>query len=135
MPTVVLFNIHLVLGYVTMLLCLGTYVLPRLRAMEPVAAQRIIATAHSFRFFGLVFILPGVIGPGLPESFGTFAAYGDFATGVLAILALLTVSVRPLFWLLVVTYTVVGIGDLILDYAHAIALGVPRTRANLGPPT
>lgn len=132
MPTVVLFNIHLVLGYVTMLLCLGAYVLSRLRAMEPVAAQRIIATAHSFRFFGLVFILPGVIGPGLPESFGAFAAYGDFATGVLAILALLTVRARPLFWLLVVAYNVVGIFDLVLDYAHAIALGVPAHAGEFG---
>ena len=63
-----------------------------------------IATLHSFRFFGLVFILPGVVGPNLPASFATFAAYGDLATGLLALLALLTVSTRPLFWLLVVAF-------------------------------
>jgi hypothetical protein len=58
-------------------------------------AQRMIATLHSFRFFGLVFILPGVVGPNLPAGFAT---YGDFATGILAMLALLTVRVRPMFW-------------------------------------
>ena len=60
--------------------------------MDRVEAQRAIATLHSFRFFGLVFIVPGVVGPNLPAGFATFAAYGDFATGVLAMLALLTVE-------------------------------------------
>jgi len=66
MPPQIIFLIHLVLGYVACLLCFGTYVLPRLKSMERMEAQRVIATVHSFRFFGLVFILPGVIGPNLP---------------------------------------------------------------------
>src|ERR1700727_2916441 len=93
-----IFQTHLVLGYVACLLCFGVYVLPRLRAMERIEAQRVIATVHSFRFFGLVFILPGVVGPNLPAGFATFAAYGDLATGLLAMLALLTIRIRPLFW-------------------------------------
>src|SRR5262249_43372602 len=97
-----LFRIQLVLGYVAWLLCFGVYVMPRLKTMDAVAAQRAIATLHSFRFFGLVFILPGVVGPNLPAGFATFAAYWDLATGVLAMLALLTVRIRPLFWLFVV---------------------------------
>src|SRR5579871_140145 len=102
MSPAIIFNIHLVLGYVPWLLCFGTYVWPRLRAMDPVEAQRAIATLHSFRFFGLVLILPGVVGPNLPAGFATFAAYGDFATGLLAMLALLTIRQRPLFWLFIV---------------------------------
>src|ERR1700733_4151402 len=86
-----LFQIHLVLGYVAWLLCFGAYVWPMLNSMDRAGAQRAIATLHSFRFFGLVFILPGVGGPTLPASFATFAAYGDFATGLLAMLALLTI--------------------------------------------
>ena len=70
-----LFQIHLVLGYVAWLLCFGVYVLPRLRSMDRFEAQRVIATLHSFRFFGLVFILPGVVGPNLPARFAVFAAY------------------------------------------------------------
>ena len=125
MSPATIFRLHLVLGYVPWLLCFGAYVWPRLRAMDRIEAQRAIATLHSFRFFGLVFIIPGVVGPNLPADFATFAAYGDFATGVLAMLALLTVRIRPLFWTFVVAFNVVGTVDLIVDYYRATALGLP----------
>ena len=128
-----IFNLHLILGYVAWLLCFRAYLLPRLKSMEQVEAQRAIATLHSFRFFGLVFILPGVVGPSLPAAgFGTFAAYWDLATGVLAILALLTVRMRPLFWLFVVAFNLVGAVDLILDYYHATQVGLPALAGQLG---
>jgi hypothetical protein len=127
-----LFRIHLVLGYVAWLLCFGTYIFPRLKEMARVDAQRVIATLHSFRFFGLVFILPGVVGPNLPAGFATFAAYGDFATGVLALLALLTVRVRPIFWLFVIAFNLVGAADIIIDYYHAIQVGLPAMAGQLG---
>ena len=127
-----LFQIHLVLGYVAWLLCFSVYILPRLRSVARFEAHRAIATLHSFRFFGLVFILPGVIGPHLPSGFAAFAAYGDFATGALALLALLTARVRPLFWLFIVAFNLVGVGDLILDYYHAIKGGLPELAGQLG---
>jgi len=99
--------------------------------MDPAEVQRAIATLHSFRFFGLVFILPGVVG-NLPAGFATFAAYGDFATGLLAMLALLTVRLRPLFWLFVVAFNLVGAVDLIVDYYHATQLGLPAIAGQLG---
>ncbi|WP_421916886.1 hypothetical protein [Mesorhizobium sp.] len=125
MPTEILFQIHLVLGYVAWLLCFGAYVWPWLRSMDGLAAQRAIATLHSFRFFGLVFILPGVVSPDLPAGFASFAACGDFATGVLAMLALLTVRIRPLFRGFVVAFNVVGTLDLFVDYYHAIQADLP----------
>jgi phosphoglycerol transferase MdoB-like AlkP superfamily enzyme len=128
----IIFPMHLVLGYVACLLCFGAYVLPKLKSMERMEAQRVIATVHSFRFFGLVFILPGVVGPDLPAGFATFAAYGDFATGILAIMALLTVRVRPLFWLFVVAFNLVGTVDLVLAYYHAIKFGLPAMAGQLG---
>ena len=131
MSTTLLFQIQLVGGYAAWLLCFGAYVLPWLKGMDRVQAHRAIATLHSFRFFGLVFILPGVVGH-LPPSFATVAAYGDFATGVLAILALATVRVRPLFWLFVVAFNVVGVGDLLIDYVDAIRLGVPAIAGEMG---
>ncbi|HEY6129192.1 MAG TPA: hypothetical protein VIW23_13520 [Candidatus Acidoferrum sp.] len=126
-----IFNLHLILGYVAWLLCFGVYILPRLKSMDPVAAQRAIATLHSFRFFGLVFIVPGVVG-NLPAGFAPFAAYWDLATGVLAMLALLTVRIRPLFWLFVATFNLVGVVDLILDYYHAVRIGLPAVAGQLG---
>ena len=127
-----IFNMHLILGYVAWLLCFRTYLLPRLKSMDLVAAQRAIATLHSFRFFGLVFILPGVVGPNLPVSFAAFAAYWDLATGVLAIFALLAVRIRPLFWVFVVGFNLVGVIDLILDYYHATQVGLPALAGQLG---
>src|ERR1700737_2126185 len=127
-----IFNLHLILGYVAWLLCFSVYILPRLKSMDMVVAQRALATLHSFRFFGLVFILPGVVGPNLPAGFAPFAAYADFATGLLAILALLTIRVRPLFWLFVVAFNVVGATDFLLDYYHAIQVGLPAVAGELG---
>ena len=44
--------------------------------MDPDRAQalRAIAAFHSFRFFGLVFLVPGLVGPALPTGFATSAA-------------------------------------------------------------
>jgi hypothetical protein len=127
-----LFRIQLVFGYVAWLLCFAVYILPKLRSMERVDAHRAIATLHSFRFFGLVFILPGIVGPGLPAGFAPFAAYADFATGVLAMLALVTVRIRPLFWSFVVAFNVVGAVDIVIDYYHATVGGLPAVAGQLG---
>ena len=132
MSPATIFEIHLLLGYVPWLLCFGAYVWPMLRAMDRAEAQRAIATLHSFRFFGLVFILPGVVGANLPAGFATFAAYGDFATGVLAMSALLTARSRPLFRLFVVAFNLVGAADIIIDYYHGIQVGLPALAGALG---
>jgi hypothetical protein len=132
MPHALVFLIHLLLGYLAWTLCFFTYFLPKLKSMAPFSAHRAIATLHSFRFFGLVFILPGVVGADLPAGFATFAAYGDFATGVLALLALLTVRIRTVFWLLVIAFNLVGAGDLVVDYYHAVQTGLPAVPGELG---
>jgi hypothetical protein len=125
-----IFQMQLVLGYVAWLIVFNMYIRPRLRAMDWLSAQRVIAAVHSFRFFGLVFILPGVVGA-LPAGFARFAAYGDFAAGVLAIIALLTVRIRPLFTVFVVAFNVVGAADILIDYYHAIAAGLPAVAGQL----
>jgi hypothetical protein len=127
MSPVAIFQTHLVL-----LLCFGTYIWPKLKAMNDFEAQRAIATLHSFRFCGLVFILPGVVSPNLPASFASFAAYWDFATGVLAMLALLTARIRTLFWLFVVTFNLTGFVDLIVDYYHAVQVELATRAGELG---
>lgn len=131
MPPETIFRIQLVLGYVVWLLCFRVYILPWLKSMERFEAHRAIATLHSFRFFGLAFILPGVVG-NLPPSFAVFAAYVDFASGLLAILALLTARIRPLFWLFVVAFNVVGAADILVDYYHATVAGLPAVAGQLG---
>jgi hypothetical protein len=131
MTTANIFDVHLVLGYLVWLLAFATYIWPRLRAIEPVAAQRAIATLHSFRFFGLVFIVPGVVGT-LPPTFAEFAAWGDFAAGVLAMIALMVIRIRPLFWVFIIAFNVVGVLDLLGDYYNATRLGVADAPGQLG---
>jgi hypothetical protein len=132
MSPATIFQIHLVLGYVPWVLCFSAYVWPRLMAMERAEAHRAIATLHSFRFFGLVFLIPGVVGANLPSGFAAFAAYGDFATGVLAILALLAFGIRPLYWSFVVAFNLVGAADIIVDYYHGVQVGLSRAGGGAG---
>ncbi|MBZ9865211.1 hypothetical protein LB515_07490 [Mesorhizobium sp. CA15] len=132
MSPAMIFNIHLVLGYVPWLLCFAAYIWPRLRSMEPIEAQRAIATLHSFRFFGLVFLIPGVVGPDLAPAFASFAAYGDFATGLLAMLTLFTVARPVIFWPLVVAFNLVGVVDIVGDYYHGTVLDLPGQAGQLG---
>jgi len=132
MSPALIFQIQLALGYVAWLLCFRAYIWPWLKSMDRIEAHRAIATLHSFRFFGLVFILPGVVGPNLPAEFARFAAYADFATGILAILALLATRIRPLFWSFVVAFNIVGIADLVIDYYHATQSGLPALAGELG---
>jgi hypothetical protein len=127
-----IFLIDMALGYLAWALCIATYVWPRLKAMDRVEAHRAIATLHSFRFFGLVFLLPGFVGPDLPEAFATPTAYGDLATGLLAILALLTVRVRALFWPLIWAFNLVGLADLVMDTGRAVNMDLPSVAGQLG---
>jgi hypothetical protein len=127
-----IFNIDMALGYLAWALCIATYIWPRLRTMDPVEAHRAIATFNSFRFFGLVFLLPGFVGPNLPQGFATPAAYGDLATALLAILALLTVRVRSLFWPLVWGLNLVGLADLVINTPRAVSVNLPSVAGQLG---
>ncbi len=67
----------------------GRYVWPELRHKRRSDALRPVLILHSFRFLGLVFLVPGVVSPDLPARFAQPAAYGDVIAAVLALLALL----------------------------------------------
>lgn len=128
----IIFPLDLVLGYLAWLLCFSAYVWPRLKTMDSVRAHRAIATFHSFRFIGLVFLVPGVVGPNLPANFAGFAAYWDLATAILAMLALFTVRIKPAFWVFVTAFNIVGMIDLLLDYHHATSGALHAMPGQLG---
>lgn len=48
MSPAIVFNTHLVLGYVAWLLCFAAYIWPRLKSMERVEAQRAIDLSLGF---------------------------------------------------------------------------------------
>jgi hypothetical protein len=127
-----IFRITLPLGYLVWGLSLVTYVWPRLVRMKPADAHRLIATFHSFRFFGLVFLLPGFVGSDLSPAFAVPAAYGDLAASLLAISALVAFRIRLLYWPLVVAFNVVGLGDLLIDFWNAVQIDMPNHAGELG---
>lgn len=68
---------------------------------------------HAFRHLGLVFLVPGVVEPSMPQDFAGAAAYGDLAAGVLAIIAMIALKrnwrlMLPIAWLV----NIVGVVDL-----------------------
>lgn len=74
---------------------------------------------HAFRHMGMVFIVPGVVARTLPTDFASPAAYGDLATGVLALLALIALragwsGALALVWF----FNVVGTVDLLNALRH-----------------
>jgi len=128
----VIFQIDMAAAYVAWGLCVGTYLWPRLRAMDRDAAIRAIATLHSFRFLGLVFLLPGIVGAGLPAAFAAPAAYGDFVAALLAIAVLLAARMGPLFVPLAWVFNLVGAADLLMATSHAIGVNLPSIAGQLG---
>lgn len=132
MATQTIFQVQLFFGYFVWALCVFTYVVPWLKSLSAENAQRAIATLHSFRFFGLAFLVPGFVGSGLPAQFAVPTAYGDFATAMLAIMALLTFRIRPAFWFFVVAFNVVGAIDLVMATVHAVQMHLPELAGQLG---
>jgi len=47
-------------------------------------------------------------------------------------LALLTVRMRPLFWLFAAAFNLVGAGDIIIDYYQATQVNLPAVAGELG---
>ena len=78
-----------------------------------------LSVPHAFRHIGMVFLVPGVVDQPLPAGFAGPAAYGDLATGVLALLAIVALRNRwapalALVWL----FNVVGTIDLANALRH-----------------
>jgi hypothetical protein len=59
-------------------------------------------------------------------------AYSDLAAALLAVVALLTVRVRFLFWPLVLAFNLVGLADLMIDTAPAVSVNLPSIAGQLG---
>ena len=78
-----------------------------------------LSVPHAFRHVGMVFLVPGVVDQPLPSNFANPAAYGDLATGVLALVAMVALRARwsvalGLVWL----FNVVGTVDLANALRH-----------------
>jgi hypothetical protein len=70
------------------------YIWPEICDRPWTEALRPLLVLHSFRFLGLVFLVPGVVSPDLPPAFAHSAAYGDMIAAALALLTLLALPTR-----------------------------------------
>ncbi len=78
-----------------------------------------LSLPHAFRHVGLVFLVPGVVDQPLPTEFAYAAAYGDLATGVIALFAIIALRsgwsvALALVWL----FNIVGTVDLANALRH-----------------
>jgi hypothetical protein len=106
------------------------YVWPRIRELPTHAAIRPILHLHLFRYIGLAFIVPGVVGPDLQSAFAAPAAYGDLVAMALAWIALMMGGHRHsriAIW----AFSVWGFGDLLFAFYQG-TIGVGIDPASLG---
>jgi len=120
-----LFGISVLFSFVAWGIVTRLYIWPALRSLSRADALRPILLLHSFRFVGLVFLVPGVVSAELPLAFARPAAYGDLTTAVLALLALATLRNR-LGTILVWAFNLVGTADLLYAFyqGNRTSLGV-----------
>ena len=109
--------------------CLN-YVWPRIRDLPVHAAARPILHLHLFRYIGLAFIVPGVVGPSLQTAFAAPAAYGDLVALALAAVALLMGS-RRYSRIAIWTFSLWGFADLLFAFYQG-TIGVGIDPASLG---
>src|SRR5579862_5489672 len=94
MPSAVLCGIRVAFGLAVWGAVAWHYIWPALRERHSPENLKPILLLHGFRFLGLAFVVPGVVSPDLPAAFAQSAAYGDFITAILALLALATLGTR-----------------------------------------
>jgi hypothetical protein len=92
MPSQLCFFASIGFSFIAWGIVASRYVWPQLRLRQRSEALRPLLILHSFRFMGLVFLVPGVVSADLPAAFAHSAAYGDF---IAAILALITLVLLP----------------------------------------
>ena len=114
---IVLFGIQFTLSLVAYSLIAAWYGAPRLSRMSVELALVPLLWIHVFRIAGGSILAPGSVGPGVPTEFREMIGYGDMATGLLAILALVALRTRATYAIALV-WVCVTVG--MLDTVNAI---------------
>ena len=131
MPSAVLFAISVTFGLVVWGIVAWQYIWPALSERSSPENLKPILLLHAFRFLGLAFLLPGVVSPELPVTFGQPVAYGDFITAVLALLALATLGTRTgtvVTWV----FNTFGTADLLFAFYLGSRISLPNNPGLLG---
>ena len=127
MDGIALLGVSVAFSFVAFAWVMRLYAWPHLQAMSRESALQALIAPHMFRFIGLSFLVPGVVGTSLPSAFAVPAAYGDLAATVLSMIAMVALSART-SWAIgaVWVFNVVGMTDLLFAfYQGLIAVGLP----------
>lgn len=127
MNTLEVFGAQLVMSLIVFSMLAKWSIAPWLSVKPLRIALMILIAPHALRHLGLTFLVPSVVAPSLPTSFALTAAYGDFISGVLAILSLVVLrrnwaSAIPIVWV----FTIVGTLDLLNALSQAEAYHLSR---------
>jgi hypothetical protein len=123
------FGIQTFLSLVVLGLFAWWFVWPWLRSVDRTSAFTALTFIHALRPIGATVLVTSVAGTSLPRDFAEAVAYGDLATGVLAVVTLLALRARLGFAIALVWLTnIVGFADLV----NALIGGVRYDIARLG---
>lgn len=119
MNTQAIFGLQFVLSLLVIGLLAKWTLTPWLEGLPRRQALFWLTLPHAFRHVGMVFLVPSVTAQPLPEAFAIPAAYGDLATGLLALLALIGLRTSwagalALVWV----FNIVGTLDLLNALRH-----------------
>jgi hypothetical protein len=139
-------HIHFFISYSVAFLVFGLigrwYLWPAIKDRAPKIALTPLLLYACLRVNGLMFLMPGLVAPDLPQAFAVPTAYGDLTAAVLALLALAFIrtenaAAMPMVWL----FNIVGLLDLIYanistfkDHVDPVQLGVSYYLAALNVP-
>src|SRR5262245_49231299 len=132
MEPIVLFGLQFTLSLVAYALIAIWYVVPRLSTLPREVALAPLLWIHAFRTVGGTILAPGAVDAGVPMDFRVMIGYGDLATALLALLALIALRARfpgaiALVWLCIsvgMLDTVNAIIQSVRDNVFTYALGV-----------
>ena len=114
MNPLVLFSIQFTLSLIAYAFIAFWYIAPRLSNLPREAALVPLLWVHVFRIVGGTILAPGAVESAVPMDFRTMIGYGDMATAVLALVALIALRTRFSGAILLVWLTItVGMLDTV----------------------
>lgn len=114
MSTDLILPLGMLMAIVAWSLIFRWYVHPLLQPLSLPAALRPLLLLHSFRYVGLMFLIPGVTAAPLDARFASPAAYGDLIAALLALTAIAALAVHRVGGIVAVwLFNVWGSADLL----------------------
>ena len=114
MDPLAIFGLQFLLSLIVYGLVAKWYVTPWLAKQPPHQAIAPLLIPHALRHLGLAFLVPQLNASPLPSVFAYAAAYGDFISGLLALLSLIALRAKwKVSLLLVWLFNLFGTADLL----------------------